>query len=199
MEHLKFLAWLLLFLAGNCNGQVDLGKMETWDNFNDVDSDMITMMRPNQLMIRKFEYNGDGPAAWFMVGKEEDDYNQEFANMDGTIIPDEEGSCDRLGRYDGEDIMLTLPGDMKFTDYDYISVYCIRFSHNFGYIRLRRDAVFNSTQPVVLDQVAGASGSTEKPLAECDQEPEPRGENCDRQCQNDIVSKKKRRKGGKLL
>lgn len=68
-----------------------LGKLETWDNFNDVESDMIEMMSPNQVMIRKFEYNGDGPAAWFMVGKEKDDYNEEFANLDGVIIPDEEG------------------------------------------------------------------------------------------------------------
>lgn len=50
-----------LGLWRGANGQMDLGKMETWDNFNDVDSEMITMMSPKQLMIRKFEYNGDGP------------------------------------------------------------------------------------------------------------------------------------------
>ncbi len=72
-------------------GQMDLGKLETWDNFNDVDSEMITIMSPKHLMIRKFEYNGDGPAAWFMVGKYKDDFAEEFADLDGVIIPDEEG------------------------------------------------------------------------------------------------------------
>lgn len=40
-------------------GGMDLGKLETWDNFNDVESEMITMMSPKELMIRKFEYNGE--------------------------------------------------------------------------------------------------------------------------------------------
>lgn len=82
---------LLLAVIPLNYGQMDLGKLETWDNFNDVDSDMITIMSPKHLMIRKFEYNGDGPAAWFMVGKYEDDFAEEFANLDGVIIPDEEG------------------------------------------------------------------------------------------------------------
>lgn len=91
-RHFRFLiALFLVTVPFQSNGQMDLGKLNTWENFNDVDSEMITMMNPRQIMIRKFEYNGDGPAAWFMVGKEKDEYNHEFANLDGTIIPDEEG------------------------------------------------------------------------------------------------------------
>ncbi|ODN06079.1 Protein Skeletor, isoforms B/C [Orchesella cincta] len=198
MELFYLLALVLgVLLISGIHAQMDLGKLETWDNFNDVDSEMITMMAPNKLMIRKFEYNGDGPAAWFMIGKEKDDYNEEFANLDGVIIPDEDGGCDRLGRYDGEDIMLTLPKDMKFTDYDYFSVFCIPFSHNFGYIRLRRDAVFNATeQPLVAtvaDQIAAAAAGPEaepKTIEECEQDPEPRGE-------NDGNVRRRRKKGNK--
>lgn len=101
-------------------------------------------------------------------------------------------SCDRLGEYKGEDIMITLPGDMKFTDYDYFTVYCIRFSHNFGYVRIPQEAQtyqFNSTAALPI-----APASTPTPLVDCDQEPEARGENCGRNCE---TRRRRRKKGSK--
>lgn len=38
---------------------------------------------------------------------------------------------------------------MKFTDYDYLSIYCIRFSHNFGYVPIKKGITF--AQPVVAN------------------------------------------------
>lgn len=32
-----------------------------------------------------------GPAAWFMVGKDDDQFTVEFTDLDGVIIPDENG------------------------------------------------------------------------------------------------------------
>lgn len=62
-------------------------------------------------------------------------------------------SCDRLGRYRGDDIELTLPTGMKFTDYDYLSIYCIRFSHNFGYIPIKKGIKFAAPVNVRISEI----------------------------------------------
>jgi len=47
--------------------------------------------------------------------------------------------------------MLTLPKGMKFTDYDYLAIYCTRFNHNFGFVQLKRDANPEQMQPLEED------------------------------------------------
>ncbi|XP_021967024.2 uncharacterized protein LOC110862158 [Folsomia candida] len=189
MYHPAKLVAIFLFVQKMASAQVDLGSMESW-GFNGVSSDDITLMSEKKMMIKNLEYTGEGPAAWFMVGKEEDDYTKEFTDLDGVIIPDENGGCDRLGRYRGDDIELTLPGNMKFTDYDYLSIYCIRFSHNFGYVPIKKGITFaqpvvaNATVPAGNAAAAVGAAVTAAPQAdnveddvpaECDQEPERRG------------------------
>ena len=40
-------------------------------------------------------------------------------------------------KYDGtKDIILTLDENMKFSDYDYLSLYCADYNHNFGDIAI---------------------------------------------------------------
>lgn len=44
---------------------------------------------------------------------------------------------------------------MKFTDYDYLAIYCTRFNHNFGYVQLKKNGV-----APVFDQPAADTAST---------------------------------------
>ncbi|ODN06080.1 Protein Skeletor, isoforms B/C [Orchesella cincta] len=156
---------LLLFVASLSVvfAEVKLGGMESW-GFNGVRSGMVSMMSPSKLKIRGFDYSGEGPAVWFMVGKEDDPYNEEFAELKGTIIADENGSCDKLARYRNENIMLTTPEGMNFTDFDYLAVFCTRFNHNFGFIELKRDAQFGQ------DEIAAYAD--EKRPKQCPQDPD---------------------------
>lgn len=70
--------------------EIKLGGMESW-GFNGVRSGMVSLMSPNKLKIRRLDYTGEGPAVWFMVGQEDEPYNEEFAELVGTIIPDDTG------------------------------------------------------------------------------------------------------------
>jgi len=67
--------------------------MESW-GFNDVSSDDVMLMSDKKMKIKDLSYTGTGPAAWFMVGKDSDDYTEEFTDLDGVIIPDENGGFD---------------------------------------------------------------------------------------------------------
>lgn len=92
LSRLQLLVCLIyLLLIPYCtSGEVRLGGMESW-GFNGVRSGMVSLMSPNQLKIRRLDYTGEGPAVWFMVGQEDEPYNEEFAELVGTIIPDENG------------------------------------------------------------------------------------------------------------
>jgi len=72
------------------SAEVKLGGMESW-GFNGVRTGMVSLVSPNKIKIRSLDYTGEGPAVWFMVGQEDEPYNQEFAELVGTIIPDENG------------------------------------------------------------------------------------------------------------
>lgn len=83
----------------------------------------------NSFYFVNFDYDGQGPAAYFWVGKGEPDTS-------GTIVPNEHGSKDVLKSYHNATFAVTLSGGKKVTDYDYISVYCRDHAANFGHIRI---------------------------------------------------------------
>jgi hypothetical protein len=86
----RYLAFFTLLLVHLGCGQVSLGPMESW-GFNDVSSEEVMLMSNKKMKIKELSYTGQGPAAWFMVGKDPDNYNEEFTDLDGVIIPDENG------------------------------------------------------------------------------------------------------------
>jgi hypothetical protein len=86
---LKLLALIFLFINLG-NAEVELGEMESW-GFNGVKSGEVSLMSEKKMKIKDLDYSGSGPAAWFMVGKDDDTYTEEFTNLDGVIIPDENG------------------------------------------------------------------------------------------------------------
>lgn len=44
-----------------------------------------------------------------------------------------------LRSYEGEDLELQLPGNLTVYDIDWLAVWCIKFSHNFGHVMIPKD------------------------------------------------------------
>ena len=44
-----------------------------------------------------------------------------------------------LRGYQGEDIEIQLPGNLTMNDIDWLSVWCIRYKHNFGHVFIPKD------------------------------------------------------------
>jgi hypothetical protein len=89
------------------------------------------------LLIKNFEYDGQGPDAFFWVG------TSDLPEKVGTLLPypfdgkffkyDDQNAPVLTGRFDGtKDIKLTLPEDVDVTNLKWISVWCRQFSINFG-------------------------------------------------------------------
>jgi hypothetical protein len=100
-----------------------------------VSSGAVIIKNSRTILIKNFNYDGAGPDAYFLVGKGE-------PNAKGRKIPDENGSYDVLQGYENQDIELLLPADLTWKDVDYLSVYCIAFKHNFGYVQIPKNIQF---------------------------------------------------------
>jgi len=95
------------------------------------------------LFIKQFTYDGMGPDAFFWTG------NSSHPSPTGIIIPypapkeKSHSPLDRnptttappdtvLGPYSGEDVLLRMPHGVKVTDLRWLSVWCRRFTVDFG-------------------------------------------------------------------
>jgi len=86
------------------------------------------------LLIKDFNYNGEGPDAFFYIGTKD-----KQPSSRGEIIryPQEQDKCDGeakvLGAYNKQDVTLRLPKGFKIsTDLKWFSVWCRQYSVNFG-------------------------------------------------------------------
>ncbi|XP_042862288.1 protein Skeletor, isoforms B/C-like [Penaeus japonicus] len=86
----------------------------------------------DKLYIEDFTYDGRGPDAFFWIG------NDSQPSPRGTLIrypldtPD--GKPAVLSRMDRENILLHLPPGLKVTDMKWLSVWCRRFTVDFGHV-----------------------------------------------------------------
>ncbi|KYM78267.1 hypothetical protein ALC53_11292 [Atta colombica] len=82
------------------------------------------------IFIKGFCYDGTGPDAYFWVG------NTSQPNPEGYIVPypeTDKGSDPRvLEAYNYTDIILRLPGGKRIRDIKWLSVWCRRFTVDFG-------------------------------------------------------------------
>ncbi|XP_041786217.1 protein Skeletor, isoforms B/C isoform X1 [Anopheles merus] len=100
------------------------------------------------LFLKNFNYDGEGPAAYFYVG------NTRAPNNKGAHrLRDERGRAGVLRRYRNEDITLSLPEGKTLRDIRWFSVWCDDFSVNFGDVQIRNDLDF--PRPT---KIAGLSG-----------------------------------------
>ncbi|CAG5020852.1 unnamed protein product [Parnassius apollo] len=84
----------------------------------------------NTIFVREFAYDGTGPDAYFWVG------DTPQPSPEGTLVPYPEDYSSRdppiLSRHNNSDILLRLPAGKRLRDIKWISVWCRRFTVNFG-------------------------------------------------------------------
>ncbi|XP_059045492.1 protein Skeletor, isoforms B/C isoform X3 [Achroia grisella] len=82
------------------------------------------------VFVRGFAYDGTGPDAYFWVG------DTPQPSPEGTLVPYPEDYNSRdppiLKAHTNSDILLRLPGGKRLRDIKWISVWCRRFTVNFG-------------------------------------------------------------------
>lgn len=89
------------------------------------------------IFIKGFCYDGTGPDAYFWVG------NTSQPNPEGYIVPypetDKASDPRVLGAYNYTDIILRLPGGKRIRDIKWLSVWCRRFTVDFGDVFIPSD------------------------------------------------------------
>ena len=94
---------------------------------HNVKSETVTLLNSNSIGIQQLFYDGlGGSGTFFYVGIGPQ------PNGAGTKVPDETGSLEPLGAYEGEDIVLELPGNLTIFDIDWLAIYDSNEQENFG-------------------------------------------------------------------
>ncbi|KAJ0170675.1 hypothetical protein K1T71_013447 [Dendrolimus kikuchii] len=93
----------------------------------------ISVLDAKTFYIPNLHYDGAGPDAYFWVG------NGSEPNTLGTKVPNEMGSLHPLRGYQGEDIEIQLPGKLTAYDVDWLAVWCVEYTHNFGHVYIPKD------------------------------------------------------------
>lgn len=93
---------------------------------HNVRSETVTLINSKSIGIQQLHYDGLGPSTFFYAGMGPQPHPS------GTKVPDETGSLEPLGAYEGEDIILELPGNMTIFDIDWISIYDTVEQENYG-------------------------------------------------------------------
>ncbi|GBL86000.1 Protein Skeletor, isoforms D/E [Araneus ventricosus] len=97
------------------------------------------------LFIKGFSYDGQGPDAYFMAG------STAKPDATGFIIPDEKGKKVPLAEYRNKDILLRLPAGKTLRNIKWISVWCRKFSANFGEVTIPTGLVI--PRPVEIGRI----------------------------------------------
>ncbi|CAG7834305.1 unnamed protein product [Allacma fusca] len=136
MSHLFALVVLTFVGAAHLTtaDRINLGSFRGFAH--GVKSGNVYILDDKTIEIQNYHYDGAGPAAWFVVGRD-NKYTQEYVRLPYmAIVPDENGSCSRPQRYWGKTLRLSLPGKFTTADISYLSMYCIKYGHNFGYVSI---------------------------------------------------------------
>ncbi|CAG0899746.1 unnamed protein product, partial [Cyprideis torosa] len=107
-----------------------LGPLQTYHH--GVSGDVYAV-DSRTLHIRNLNYDGQGPAAYFWVGR------GSRVGQDGYQVPDEKGSLGNLRGYRGDSVTITLPEGKTLDGLSYFSVYCEEYDVNFGDVFFRGD------------------------------------------------------------
>jgi hypothetical protein len=106
-------------------------------------SGSVYALGKRRLQVTDFHYDGAGPDAFFWAGTE-----SRYPSDEGVLLPypfdgtfrhytDQDASV--LEQHEGTDITLTLPPEIEVADLKWISVWCRRFSVNFGDLVIEKD------------------------------------------------------------
>ncbi|XP_050532309.1 protein Skeletor, isoforms B/C-like [Daktulosphaira vitifoliae] len=93
----------------------------------------ITILDARTFYIPNLHYDGLGPDAYFFVG------NGSEPSPYGIKVPNEIGSLEPLKAYQGQDIEIQLPGSLTVHAIDWLAVWCVQYTHNFGHVNIPDD------------------------------------------------------------
>lgn len=88
----------------------------------------IIIVDKKTFFIPNLHYDGKGPDAHFWVGKGKE------PSPSGSLVRDEKGSDKTISAYTGQNLYITLPGELTIDQIDYFGVWCIQHKHNFGHV-----------------------------------------------------------------
>ncbi|XP_055715595.1 protein Skeletor, isoforms B/C [Phlebotomus papatasi] len=105
------------------------------------------------IFLKNFNYDGEGPTAYFYVGN-----SRRPTNAGAWRLRDERGSTGVLRRYRNKDITLSLPEGKTLRDIKWFSVWCDEFAVNFGDVTIPKNLEFPRPQKIApLSGVHGVS------------------------------------------
>jgi len=103
------------------------------------------------LVVKNFKYDGQGPDAFFWVGKEG------VPSPNGILVPyptpekpiEDLKDAPVLKGFDGkEDVTITLPENLKVSDLKWFSVWCRQYSVNFADVFIDQPVLFDKEPEV---------------------------------------------------
>jgi len=149
MNSLAFSVLLFVSVAS-----AELVKVGDFQNYAHGINGEVFMKDEKTLVIKGFTYDGAGPDAFFWAG------TSKAPSSVGTILPypfegkfyeyEDKSAPILTKRFDGEEIVLTLPETLKATDIKWLSVWCRAFQVNFGDLTFPEDLSFESLDSEVL-------------------------------------------------
>uniref|UniRef100_A0A023FMI3 Putative knickkopf n=1 Tax=Amblyomma cajennense TaxID=34607 RepID=A0A023FMI3_AMBCJ len=106
-----------------------LGRLET--KAHGAEAAEVVLKDSATIELKQFNYDGQGPAAFFVVSPTVNARPQEQ-----TKLLDENGKDTKLGRYDRKDITLRLPDGHHWNEYRWFSVFCTQAESSFADITI---------------------------------------------------------------
>jgi hypothetical protein len=109
--------------------------------FHDIAGEVYAVSE-NQLLIKDFTYDGEGPDAFFLAGRDGNKPNPRATTGDIVLAYPDNGveyeyldnNIPILPRFNGnKDIILTLPKGITVNDLKWLSVWCRDYKVNFGH------------------------------------------------------------------
>ncbi|XP_025834532.1 protein Skeletor, isoforms B/C [Agrilus planipennis] len=115
--------WIFMLVLQSANGVQYLGKFvgKLSELQHDVSGEVYAV-DSRTLHIKGLTYDGQGPSAFFFVG------DTKVPSSAGYKLRDEHGRPDKLRRYNGESITLTLPEGKTLGNIKWLSIWCEEFS-----------------------------------------------------------------------
>ncbi|ETN87168.1 hypothetical protein NECAME_00027 [Necator americanus] len=101
----------------------------------------VYVVNDTTLQIVNFTYNGNAPDLYFWMDR------KESPTTDGTKVPSFEYGITPLGKYENaEQVVLTLPGRHKITNFKSFSLFCFKYEHNFGSVLIPENIIIPRPQ-----------------------------------------------------
>ncbi|XP_067142966.1 protein Skeletor, isoforms B/C-like isoform X2 [Centruroides vittatus] len=137
MGWIHFVVYFLLIIIGltGCSAKYYgklIGQLKT--NAHGVKGTVYAASK-NSFYLVGFEYDGQGPDAFFWVG------TTPQPSVNGSIVPNEKGLKEVLKQYNKQDIIISLPDGKTIKDIKWLSVWCRMFAVDFGSVLIPDDFV----------------------------------------------------------